>query len=461
MKRDYSVLMAELSEEYQNHAPLSAELNRKARRYLVDGGSHAIRLMNPFPPRITKARGAWVEDEDGNRILDFWQGHYANILGHNSEVVTEPLANALERGQGLQGGFTDRYQAQVAEILCQQTGYDRVRFTTSGTLATMYAILLARGYTGRELVMKVGAGWHGAHPWGLKGTRWYKGFEAVESEGIPQTVTDQIVVTEFNNPELLEDHFRQHGDKLACFIVEPVIGGGGLMPATKEYLLAARTLADKYGVVLIYDEVISGFRFRAGDVGQIYGVKADLIALGKIIGGGMPVAAVAGRADIMNLVGRLEQNRVKFSGGTYAAHVGSMLAAKNCMTYLVDNEAEIYSTLAEMGEETRRTVTDAFAIEGILVRFAGDRSKILPQSSLHMLLFPYEEGLALISPEEVRNPETCDLDLTEKVVQLAMLLEDVHVVHGLGSTTTAHTDKEIQFLSEACQRVARRIKPYL
>jgi glutamate-1-semialdehyde aminotransferase len=138
-----------------------------------------------------------------------------------------------------------------------------------------------------------------------------------------------------------------------------------------------------------------------------------------------------------------------------------MLAAKSCMAYLVDNEAEIYSTLAEMGAETRRVVTDAFADEGISVRFAGDRSKILPQSSLHMLLFPFKEGLALNSPQEVRNPEICDLELTEKVVQLALLLEDVHVVHGLGSTTTAHSDEELHFLSAACQRVARRIKPYL
>jgi len=461
MTRDYSQLMSEMAADYQRHAPISAKLHQRALSTLVDGGSHSIRLMEPFAPRIRKAYGAWLEDEDGNQILDFWQGHYANILGHNPAVVTEALAEALSENYGLQGGFTDRQQIEAAEILCQQTGQDMVRFTTSGTLATMYAIILARAFTGRELILKVGGGWHGAHLWGLKGLGWNDGFGAVESDGLPNSVPDQVIVTGYNNSGLLEEKFRRYGDKLACFIVEPVIGAGGMMPATKEFLQTARKLCDSYGTLLIFDEVISGFRFRAGDAGLLFGVKPDLVTLGKAIGGGMPVSAVAGRADVLKLTSREMGFRVKFSGGTYSAHAGSMLAANIYMQHLVENEVEVYAKLAESGAETRRQVQSAFASEGIKVRFAGDRNNDLRLSSLHMLVFPFKEGLELNTPEEIFNPSICDQALSEKVIQLAMLLEDVHVVHGLGSSTTAHSSQDLQILGEAFGRVARRIKPYL
>ncbi len=459
--RDYAPLVAKMAEEYTRHAPTSADLHQQARRFLVDGGSHALRLMEPFTPRIHRARGAWVEDEDGHRILDFWQGHFMNILGHNPAQVTEVLAESFREGFGLQSGFTDRLQVEVAELICGATGGERVRFTTSGTLATMYAILLARAFTGRELVLKVGGGWHGGHPWGLKGVGWQDGYDHPDSTGIPAAISETTLITGFNNPQRLRDHFQRYGDQLACFIVEPVIGTGGLMPATRLYLQTARELTEQYGVVLILDEVISGFRFRAGDAGALYQVRPDLITLGKTIGGGMPVAAVAGRADLMALVERHRRDKVKFSGGTYSAHPASMLAAKTILTYLAENEAQVYSTLAEMGAETRRTVIEAFAEEGVSVRFAGDRNEVIPHSSLHMLLFPYEEGRALDTPEEVRNPAICDVILSEEVLQLAMLLENVFIMHGLGCISTAHTSEDLVFLGEAFRRAARRIKPYM
>jgi len=229
--RDYTPLLADLEEEYRQRSPVSNALDERARQHLVDGGSHALRLIQPFPPRITAARGAWLTDEDGHHILDVWQGHFANVLGHNPEVVTLAVAGMLEGGFGLQTGFTDRLQVEVAEILCQQTGAQRVRFTTSGALATMYAIMLSRAFTGRTLVMKVGGGWHGAQPWALKGIGFSAdngaGFQKVESDGVPVAVTDKVIVTSFNDPERLRAHFREHGDQLACFIVEPFLGVGG------------------------------------------------------------------------------------------------------------------------------------------------------------------------------------------------------------------------------------------
>jgi glutamate-1-semialdehyde 2,1-aminomutase len=464
-KTDHSRLVAKLAEEYSKHAPKSAAIHERAKKHLIDGGSHALRLIYPFPPRPVSAQGAWITDEDGNRIMDFWQGHFANILGHNPEVVTSVLAEAFEGGYGLQTGFEDRVEVEAAEILCQQTGAERVRFTTSGTLATMYAALLSFAFTGRDMAMKVGAGWHGGHPWGLKGVGFRAGegigFQHVDTAGLPLAVTEKVVVTRFNDPERLREDFREYGDRLACFTVEPFIGAGGCIPATKEYLQTARELTQQYGVVLIFDEVIAGFRFRAGDLGSLYGIRPDLTTFGKAIGGGMPVAALAGREEILRLVGSDGDNKVKFSGGTYSAHPASMLAAKTFMEHLVAHEEEVYPLLARLGNQARRQAETAFSEEGIYVRCTGHADGAFPGGSLSLLAFPYDEGLEIRSPEHVRNPEFSDVQLAEQVLQLALLVDDVHTMHGLGAVSAAHTAEDLSLLGEKYRRVARLFKQHI
>jgi glutamate-1-semialdehyde 2,1-aminomutase len=440
-------------------------MNLEAQKVLVDGGSHALRLIQPFPPRITAAQGAWVRDEDGHDILDFWQGHHTNILGHNPETLTAALEGGFKDRFGLQTGFTDHLQVEVAEILYQQTQAERVRFTTSGSLATMYATLLARAFTGRELVMKVGGGWHGAQPWGLKGVGFHankqNSFQHVDSAGLTPAMTDEVLVSRYNDPNMLQDHFKNYGDQIACFIVEPFIGAGGYLPAKREYLQVARELTYRYGVVLIFDEIISAFRFRAGDAGTLYGLRPDLATFGKIIGGGMPLSAVAGRAEIMDLVGRGGSSQVKFSGGTFSGHPASLLAAKTLLETLISKEREIYPRLGALGQKARQIVEAAFAEEGICARCTGYPNDALAHSSISMLHFPYREDCSIEGPEEIHNPDICDQVLREKIMRLALLLENVHVVHGLGSVTTAHTEADIELLGEACRRVARTIKEYL
>jgi glutamate-1-semialdehyde 2,1-aminomutase len=464
-QRNHSRLFAKLAEEYSNHAPKCAAMHERALKYLIDGGSHTLRLTHPFPPRPVSAHGAWLTDEDGHRVLDFWQGHFANILGHNPEVVTSALAEAFDDGFGLQTGFEDRYNVEAAEILCRQTGNERVRFTTSGTLATMNSIMLSLAFTGRGLVMKAGAGWHGGHPWGLKGVGFRAdtddGFQYMDTPGLPPSLTEKVIVTRFNDPDRLRSDFRQHGDQLACFIVEPFIGAGGCLPATAEYLHTARELTHKHGVVLIFDEVIAGFRFRAGDVGSLYGLHPDLATFGKAIGGGMPVAALAGREEILRLVARDSEKKVKFSGGTYSAHPASMLAAKTFMEYLVAHEDEIYPRLSALGERARRTAEAAFGAEGICARCPSYTNGVLPGSSLSLVAFPYEEGRELRHPEDVRDPALCDVVLAEEVLQLALLVNDVYTMHGLGAISAAHTTEDLDFLGAAYARVAQLFKQHL
>lgn len=457
-QQENKLLLQKLYQSYRTHAPHSADLHKKANQFLVDGGSHTLRMIEPFPPRIRAAQGGYVTDEDGNQILDFWQGHYANLLGHNPAVVTEKLSEAFGSSHGLQTGFEDSVQVELGELICQQTGAERVRFTTSGTLSTMYAILLARAFSGREMVLKVGGGWHGAHLWGLKGVSHQSGFKKVDSVGVPDDISQDVVVSHFNDPERLEDDFVKNADRLACFIVEPVMGAGGMMPASREYLQTARRLCDHYGVVLIFDEVVSGFRYRAGDVGKLFGVRPDLFTMGKVIGGGMPVALVGGKLEIMSLVGKRSERKVKFSGGTYSGHPASILAAKIFVEFLIDHEDEVYPKLRRLSEMIRRKVPQVFKDAGMYVRFTGGENEVLPNNSLHTLVFPYEETNPLSSPDEVLDPEKCNVEFVEYVLKVAMLLEDVHIIHGLGAVSTAHTEEDIDKLCNAYARSLERIQ---
>jgi glutamate-1-semialdehyde 2,1-aminomutase len=370
----------------------------------------------------------------------------------------ETLRAAFTDGWGLQTGFADELQSEAAELLCSQTSSERVRFTTSGTLATLYAIMLARSFTGRPLVLKAGGGWHGGQPWGLKGIEYHEGYGRVESDGIPAALTEEVFVTAFNDPDKLEDDFRKIGNRLSCLILEPVMGAGGLLPASRAYLHAAQSLCQKYGALLILDEVITGFRYHAGSAAQLYGVDPDLSTFGKIIGGGMPVAAVAGKADIMALAAK--GGPVKFSGGTYAGHPACMLAAKTMMQFLSDNESLVYPKIRVNSQLLREKVKAAFATEGFNARFTGDRNGALEANSLHMLVFPFDPETELERPEQIWDPSNCDIMLSEVVLRLALLLENVHTLHGIGSVSFAHEAEDLDFLAKACQRAARRIGRY-
>jgi len=462
MKTMSTDLYDELGREYGHRFPRSAERHAQAQTVMVNGGQHMLRLYQPYPVHVQSASGAHVFDLDGHRILDFWQGHFANILGHNPPQVTRALSEMLAGGYGLQTGMVDELAYELASLVCQQTGAERVRFTTSGSLATMYAIMLARSFTGRNLVLKIGGGWHGAQPWGLIGVTYgAHGYRAPDSEGLPYATLNEVLVTRFNDCQALEQVFVSYGAKIACFITEPVIGAGGFIPATPEYMALARQLTQRHGALLILDEVIAGFRFRAGNAGQLYGVEPDLTTLGKIVGGGMPVAAVAGRAEVMALAGREGGRHVRFDGGTYSAHPASMMAGKLMVDYLVQHQEEIYGRLAEMGQAMRQRLEQIFAEHGILARCTGYPNEALTGSSLAVVHFPIREDIVIDSPDVAADPACCNMEVREHALKLALLLEDVYAVHGLGALSTAHTEGDLEQLYAACSRAAERIKPYM
>ncbi len=452
-------LLDALMQEYISEHPRCQQLHEEAKRHLVDGSSHGLRSFDPYPFRVVSASGSRVRDADGQEILDFWQGHFANILGHNPSLVREALIRSFQDGWGLQTGIAEALEVEFGRLLLDRVGAERIRFTTSGSLATMYAIMLARAFTGKRLIMKVGGGWHGAQPLALKGINFGEdGYTSEESEGLSEESGAEVLTTRYNDPDDLAQKFRQWGDRMACFIVEPWMGGGGFMPASVEYLKAARELTFKYEAVLIFDEVISGFRFCASGVQKLYGVKPDLSAFGKIIGGGMPLAAVMGREEIMGLCGSAGGRRVRFEGGTFSAHPAALLAGKTVVEYLVRNEEEVYPRLGALGERIRLGLEEVFARQGLLARCTGYGNEAVSNSSLFMVNFPYDEGVQMSSPEEVWDPKVCDVDLRDKVLKMALLIGRVYVVHGAGALSTAHTEEDGEWLFQACHEAARRMK---
>lgn len=456
-------LLNDLLIDYEQKHKKSKEFFDKASQCQIRGGSHNLRLFVPFPFYDIHCSGSKVTDIDGNTYIDFWQGHFSNILGHNPQIVLDTLLDYFQKGQGLTTGFPGDYQNELAELILTRIDGDKIRFTTSGTLSTMYAIMLAKSFTKREMVMKVGGGWHGAQPYALKGISVYKnGLNQIESAGLSSDADTTTIITKFNDIEDLEEKFREFGENISCLIIEPFIGAGGFIFAQKEYIQKIRDLTDQYEAVLIFDEVISGFRFHAGGIQSLYGVKPDLTVFGKIIGGGMPVSAVAGRIDVMELCGP-EANtdkRVKFEGGTFSALPASMLAGVTFLKYLIAHEDEIYPEIGRLGAKVRKGIEEIFSAYGFNSICTGKSDKIVENSSVVGVHFLNEKIDRITSPEEVWNPEISDLELREKIFKLSMLAEGFNTFHGYGTITAAHSDEEIQASLNAVEKIAKKWKKY-
>ncbi len=458
-------LFAYLEQQYMKRTRKSYELFQRASKLMVRGGSHSLRLWKPYPFFLASASGSSVQDVDGFRYIDYWQGHYANILGHNPEIIRKKLLPYVRRGI-LHTGFEGSVQIELAEKILSRlkTAGLKIRFTTSGTLASTYAVMLAMGYTGRDYVLKVGGGWHGASPYLLKGVKYHpgRGFNCPDSAGLPREFSRKIIVTRFNDTQHLADSFKKYGSKLACFIVEPFIGVGGFLFCSEEYLKTARELCDRYGVVLVFDEIISGFRFAATGLQKLYNVSPDLSLFGKLIGGGQAVAAVVGKARIMEGCEKAGKGkmRVLFEGGTFSAHEEYLRAGLAMLEYLEENEHRIYPSIGEMAEKLRQGIERVFEEAGIEVVCTGRPNETVGYSSFFMVNFP-KKKLSRLTPEELWNPGLSDVILREEALKLGLLIQGVHVVHGGGCLSTAHTAREVEKTIEAYAEVARVFRKFL
>lgn len=320
----------------------SFELWIRYRKVSPGGVSYAIRFTKPYPIFIMKARGLELVDVDGNTYIDFWMGHGSEILGHNPGFIIEEVFDKIREFGSTHLGFEHPLIVEYAEFLTKTVpGLEMVRFTNSGTEAVMYAIRLARAYTGRRFVVKMEGGWHGGYDTVHVGV--HPPFNNVESAGLPQEAVKYTLVAPFNDAEALEHILRKHD--VACVIVEPVQGAGGCIEAEPNYLRSLRELCDRYGSLLVFDEVFTGFRIAFGGAQEYYGVKADLVILGKIIGGGFPGAgAFGGRSDIMDLIDHVKHvdpGKRSFHGGTFVGNVVTISAGYATLRFLSEHR-ELY-----------------------------------------------------------------------------------------------------------------------
>jgi glutamate-1-semialdehyde 2,1-aminomutase len=454
-ERRLTEFRSRLAEEFASRFPRSAAHFERYGPTILDGTSHAMRWVTPFMPVVRKAEGAAVWDLDDHRMIDYWQGHFGNLLGHNPPLVLRALIETFEAGRGLQSGMLHEIEAEVCERIARLTRTETVRLTTSGSLGTFYSALLARSFTGREIVLKASGGWHGSQPFGLKGVS-ARGtsFEHLESEGLSRRAADEVLLTRFNDVEELRRRFASDGSRIACFLIEPMLGAGGGIVASMEYLREARRLTREHGALLVCDEIITGFRFRPGDFSTAFDVQPDLLVLGKIVGGGMPVAAVAGRRDVLELASR-GVHRVKFEGGTYSAHESSLVAARVMLRHVEEQASEIYPRLAERGERMRREVARVAEALGVPVHVAGGTGAGLPGSSLVCVHLVRHDTAAPTCPEELA--ERANPLVPERLLKAVLLLEGLSTRSGVGAISTAHSDEDLARTIEGLRRGLARL----
>ena len=294
----------------------------------VNSPVRAFRSVGGTPRFITRADGPYFWDADGKRYIDYIGSWGPAIVGHAHPQVVKAVQDAAARG--LSFGAPTQGEVEMAEEICRLVpSIEQVRLVSSGTEATMSALRLARGATGRDKIVKFEGCYHGhADSLLVKAGSGLLTFGNPTSAGVPEDFVKHTLVLDYNNVEQLTDAFETMGDEIACVIVEPVAGNMNLIKATPEFLNTMRALCTRHGAVLIFDEVMCGFRVGLGGAQAMYDIKPDLTALGKVIGGGMPVAAFGGRADLMHHMAPL--------GGVYQAGTlsGNPVAVAAGMTTL-------------------------------------------------------------------------------------------------------------------------------
>ena len=360
-------ILEQLVKRYKERTPKSWALHQRALRSMPEGDTRSAVYFQPYPAYIGRGEGCHVVDVDGNRYIDHLNNYTVQIHGHDHPVIREAAVRQLESGTSF--GAPHEKQLALADILCRRVpSLQQVRFCNSGTEATMFAIRAARTFTGRSLLLKMEGIYNGSHEnvgaSVFPSLKQAGGFDSPErvpfGPGIPSGVLEHIVVAPFNRLEATEKIIEAHKHDLAAVIVEPVMTAAGVIPADPEYLEFLRSITSKIGALLIFDEVVT-LRLRPGGAQEMYGITPDLTAMGKFIGGGMPVGAFGGRADIM------AQFSPKTGGlshsGTFNGHPVTMAAGVAAMNLLDEKSIERINRLGDlMRTKINTQVFDALGV---------------------------------------------------------------------------------------------------
>ncbi|NHJ46967.1 MAG: aminotransferase class III-fold pyridoxal phosphate-dependent enzyme [Asgard group archaeon] len=336
---------------YKKMTPTSKKHFEEAQKWLPGGGTRNIAYFYPYPFFIKKGEGFWLEDVDGNRYLDVQNNMTVLLHGHTHPKMVDALQKQINMGTSHTAPMEMQYQ--LAKLLCERVpSMEELRFCNSGTEATMFAIRAARAFTGKRCIIKIEGGYHGSHDYAMvsmdpdltaEGTP-----KAHVEDGISETLLEDVFVVHYNDLEAAEKIMKKHHKKIAAMILEPILGYGGGVTASTAYLKGIRKLTKKYGILLIFDEVIS-IRLSTGGMQKLTGVIPDITALGKTIGGGLPIGAFGGKREIMEQFNPTKDKFIMHSG-TFSGNSITMMAGKTALE-LYDEAA--VKRLGELGDRFR------------------------------------------------------------------------------------------------------------
>jgi glutamate-1-semialdehyde 2,1-aminomutase len=342
----------------------SRALQKRAERVIPGGVNspvRAFRAVGGDPPFIVRGEGAHVFDADGNEYIDYVGSWGPLILGHADPNVVEAISQAARGGASF--GASTPSEIDLAEAVINAfPSIEKVRFVSSGTEATMSAIRLARAFTGRKRIIKFEGCYHGHADFLLvKAGSGVATLGIPGSAGVPEEAAQFTLALPYNNVDAVQQAFEKYRKEIACIIVEPVVGNMGCVPPKKGYLEALREITRREGALLIFDEVMTGFRVSFGGAQQLYGITPDLTTLGKVIGGGLPVGAYGGPADIMNMVAPLGP---VYQAGTLSGNPLAMAAGLTTICALRDNP-QLYDRMDAMAGELVAGVATAAKAAGV------------------------------------------------------------------------------------------------
>jgi glutamate-1-semialdehyde 2,1-aminomutase len=343
----------------------SNALRQRAEKLFPGGVNSPVRAFNAVggdPPFVVRGEGAYLWDADGNRYIDYFGSWGPMILGHAFPPAVEAIRDAAARSASF--GASTQTEGDLAElVLAAYPSIEKLRFVSSGTEATMSAIRVARAFTNRKFIVKFAGCYHG-HADGLlvQAGSGVATFGIPGSAGVPEEAVHFTLALPFNDVAAVEAAFEKHRGQIACIIVEPIVGNAGCIPPAPGYLEALRSLTAEHGALLIFDEVMTGFRVAFGGAQELTGIRPDLTTLGKIIGGGLPVGAFGGRAAIMDQLAPLGP---VYQAGTLSGNPLAMAAGIATVGYLRDHRAEVYSELEERSAAVADGVAAAASSAGI------------------------------------------------------------------------------------------------
>jgi len=425
---------------YTKRTPLSRAMFDRAQKFQPAGVSYSYRYIQPYPFFVKEAHGAKLTDLDGNEYTDYWCTHFAMILGHAHPIVLEAIKTQAENGWHF--GLEHELEVTLSETIGKHVrSAELIRFTSSGSEANLFAVRLARTCTGRDRIAKFEGCWHGAYDPLHIGVR--PPFNKPPSGGITRGSQTDTVLVPYNDLEgFLE---RVKDERLACVIVEPVLGAGGMIPADRDFLRGLREYCDSTGALLIFDEVITGFRLGLSGAQGYYSVKPDITVMGKIIGGGLPIGAVCGLREIME-----RMDHTKYSGSEYAYHGGTfagnaLTLSAGLATIEVLETTPVYEFVDKLGEKARSKLDAIFKENNFPAQTTGIGSLF----AMHFTTkTPIKDASILAESDHEKSRKLFGQLLEGDILMLAP--ERLH-----GAISYAHTESDIEHVTTTVEQFAK------